>query len=176
VRATPRGQIAAAAPKRAMKSRRLIACPVRLRTKHRSGSKWHTGSGQNGARRCPLWVKSRHRSTSASCPLYPQKRTSELGPHYARRSSSGSLAIFAAILRALTGCTSGAASTKLLFEIQFGGRSFCGSYALDDDGFLTVRTPFGSKARQLGKTSAILLARILLKEMAADGQAKAAPG
>ena len=27
-------------------------------------------------RRCPLWVKSGHRSTSAQCPLYPQKRTS----------------------------------------------------------------------------------------------------
>jgi hypothetical protein len=25
-----------------------------------------------------FWVNSRHRSTSASCPLYPQKRTSEL--------------------------------------------------------------------------------------------------
>jgi hypothetical protein len=24
---------------------------------------------------CPLWVKSRHRSTSAQCPLYPRKRT-----------------------------------------------------------------------------------------------------
>src|SRR6516165_8994497 len=24
---------------------------------------------------CPLWVKSRHQRTSASCPLYPQKRT-----------------------------------------------------------------------------------------------------
>src|SRR5215472_15158990 len=27
---------------------------------------------------CSLWVKSRHRSASAQCPLYPQKRTSEL--------------------------------------------------------------------------------------------------
>src|SRR5215469_9908953 len=27
-------------------------------------------------RLCPLWVKSGHRSTSAQCPLYPQKRTS----------------------------------------------------------------------------------------------------
>ena len=25
--------------------------------------------------RCPLWVKSRHCDKSASCPLYPQKRT-----------------------------------------------------------------------------------------------------
>jgi hypothetical protein len=28
-----------------------------------------------GDRQCPLWVKSRHRSTSNQCPLYPQKRT-----------------------------------------------------------------------------------------------------
>jgi len=27
---------------------------------------------------CPLWVKSRHRGASNQCPLYPQKRTSEL--------------------------------------------------------------------------------------------------
>src|SRR6516165_12733390 len=28
--------------------------------------------------RCPLWVKSIHRDTFNRCPLYPQKRTSEL--------------------------------------------------------------------------------------------------
>src|SRR5215469_8195234 len=28
-----------------------------------------------GCGECPLWVKSRHRSTTGSCPLYPQKRT-----------------------------------------------------------------------------------------------------
>ena len=27
---------------------------------------------------CPLWVKSRHSAVSEQCPLYPQKRTSEL--------------------------------------------------------------------------------------------------
>jgi len=27
----------------------------------------------------PLWVKSRHCGISNQCPLYPQKRTSELG-------------------------------------------------------------------------------------------------
>src|SRR5215472_4124293 len=26
-------------------------------------------------RRCPLWVKGRHRKGSAECPFYPQKRT-----------------------------------------------------------------------------------------------------
>ena len=30
------------------------------------------------SRSCPLWVKSGHRIRSASCPLYPQKRTLEL--------------------------------------------------------------------------------------------------
>src|SRR5262249_4924676 len=57
-----------------MNSRRLIA-PPRPGESHRSGSNWEVGSGQVGARQCPLWVKSRHRSASASCPLYPQKRT-----------------------------------------------------------------------------------------------------
>jgi hypothetical protein len=60
--------------------------------------------------------------------------------------------------------------------IEFGGRSFCGSYAVEDDGLLTVRTPFGSKATQFSGSSAISIARILLKELAADGHAKAAPG
>jgi hypothetical protein len=27
------------------------------------------------SKQCPLWVKSRHCISSASCPLYPQKRT-----------------------------------------------------------------------------------------------------
>src|SRR6516164_7252722 len=31
------------------------------------------------ASRCPLWVISGHRRTSSQCPLYPQKRTLELG-------------------------------------------------------------------------------------------------
>ena len=34
-------------------------------------------TAKSGAR-CPLWVKSGHRTRSAPCPLYPQKRTSEL--------------------------------------------------------------------------------------------------
>src|SRR6516162_4224699 len=32
----------------------------------------------NSGCQCTLWVKSRHRGTSDQCPLYPQKRTSEL--------------------------------------------------------------------------------------------------
>src|SRR5215469_10352257 len=38
----------------------------------------HFGWQQSSGIECPLWVKSRHCSTSAQCPLYPQKRTSEL--------------------------------------------------------------------------------------------------
>jgi len=60
--------------------------------------------------------------------------------------------------------------------IEFGGRSFFGSYAVDDDGLVTVKTPLGSKATQLGGSSAISIARRLLKELAADGHARAAPG
>jgi len=40
-----------------------------------SGSNWQAGSGQNGAKRCPLWVKSGHRDILNECPLYPRKRT-----------------------------------------------------------------------------------------------------
>src|SRR6516164_4355597 len=42
--------------------RRLLPSPS-LRARHRSGSNWQAGSGQNGA---------------PQCPLYPRKRTSEL--------------------------------------------------------------------------------------------------
>src|SRR6516165_5656945 len=45
-----------------------------LSPRHRSGSSRWSGSGLVTGQ-CPLWVKSRHRSTSASCPLYPRKRT-----------------------------------------------------------------------------------------------------
>ena len=31
--------------------------------------------GESQPLECPLWVKSRHQRVSASCPLYPQKRT-----------------------------------------------------------------------------------------------------
>jgi uncharacterized membrane protein YeaQ/YmgE (transglycosylase-associated protein family) len=41
----------------------------------------------------PLRVKSGHPINSRRCPLYPQKRTSELGLRYVRRNSSGSLAM-----------------------------------------------------------------------------------
>jgi len=34
--------------------------------------------GRTG-RACPLWVKSRHRSVSSQCLLYPQKRALKVG-------------------------------------------------------------------------------------------------
>src|SRR5262249_11291440 len=37
---------------------------------------WRLGEDPWKARSCPLWVKSRHQRMSASCPLYPRKRTS----------------------------------------------------------------------------------------------------
>ena len=64
------GQTAATPATALMKSRRRIA-PPRLRIRHRSGSNWQTGSGQNGAQQCPLWVKSRHGALKTRCPLYP---------------------------------------------------------------------------------------------------------
>src|SRR5215831_12608061 len=42
----------------------------------KSGSKANTQRLVRYATRCPLWVKSRHRSTSSQCLLYPRKRTS----------------------------------------------------------------------------------------------------
>src|SRR5215472_10648814 len=66
--------------------------------------------------RRPLWVNSGHRSTPASCPLYPQKRTSELA--CVTCNSSGSLAIFAAIRRASSSVSNLAADRRPIFEIE----------------------------------------------------------
>jgi hypothetical protein len=38
-------------------------------------------------------------------------------------------------------------------------------------GLVTVRTPYDSKSRQLGGSSNTLIARILLRELAAEGKA-----
>jgi hypothetical protein len=57
-----------------MKSRRLIVPFLRLRKRQGTNRRGLFGRGRS----CPLWVKSRHRSVSVQCPLYPQKRTSEL--------------------------------------------------------------------------------------------------
>jgi hypothetical protein len=87
----------------AVAAARAAIMSLRLRSRSMSGREYQTNLGKNcgpqgqricscgpyfrprrsrywclGLRRgglCPLWVKSRHCSTSASCPLYPQKRT-----------------------------------------------------------------------------------------------------
>jgi hypothetical protein len=38
-------------------------------------------------------------------------------------------------------------------------------------GSVTVRTPYDSKSRELGGSSATLIARVLLRELAAEGKA-----
>jgi hypothetical protein len=43
----------------------------KTKDRHGTGRSRSIGRGH----RCPLWVKSGHRIRSASCPLYPQKRT-----------------------------------------------------------------------------------------------------
>jgi hypothetical protein len=48
-------------------------CPSQAGMSHRSGSNWEVGSGQVGARQCPLWVKTRHRRWQAECPAMPPK-------------------------------------------------------------------------------------------------------
>src|SRR5262249_54869228 len=65
---------AAAPPTSVMNSRRRIAPPRLGIASHRA--KLGDWKWSGWAVECPLWVKSRHRSASASCPLYPQKQTS----------------------------------------------------------------------------------------------------
>ena len=81
---TASGHATAVLLKNLMNSRRLMASPA-PRTK--SGIKrlshfWIENCAvrrtQAGPQPCPLWVKSRHSTTSDQCPLYPQKRTSKL--------------------------------------------------------------------------------------------------
>jgi hypothetical protein len=50
-------------------------CPSQSGEWHRSPANLQAGSGRVDARKCPLWVISRHRSTFNQCPLCPQKRT-----------------------------------------------------------------------------------------------------
>src|SRR5215471_14146106 len=68
------GQVTAQ-PRMPRNSRRLMSCPHT-----REGTYLFKLAHLSGLERCPcpLWVKSRHRKGSAECPLYPQKRTSEL--------------------------------------------------------------------------------------------------
>src|SRR5262249_16643751 len=58
----------AAPPTNAINSRRLM---LTLSRRHSNNITWGIGE----AHECPLWVKSRHRSTASQCPLYPRKRT-----------------------------------------------------------------------------------------------------
>jgi len=46
-----------------------------------------------------------------------------------------------------------------------------GLYSVSREGLVTVRTPYDSKSRQLGGSSNTLIARILLRELAAEGKA-----
>src|SRR6516164_10015542 len=80
---TASGQTAAALPRSMINSRRLMASPAPRTT---SGIKssitfWVEKAVRytNGPPSCPLWVKIRHRRMSASCLLYPQKRTLRSG-------------------------------------------------------------------------------------------------
>jgi hypothetical protein len=87
--------------------------------------------------------------------------------------------MFAVIRRALAGCTTGAASVNLsaLGELilwkqitaELNGHTVTGLYSTSL-GSVTVRTPYDSKSRQLGGSST-LVARILLRELAAEGKA-----
>src|SRR5207342_339593 len=56
-----------------MKSRRFMLAPE-ISEEHCNGS----NKGTERARRMSLWVISRHSGMSASCPLYPRKRTCAL--------------------------------------------------------------------------------------------------
>ena len=83
------GHVAAEPATTLMKSRRRIAIPS-LRTTPTPSTitagicDWWNRVQESVcavailSRSCPLWVISGHWSTSASCPLYPQKRTMEL--------------------------------------------------------------------------------------------------
>jgi hypothetical protein len=54
---------------------------------------------------------------------------------------------------------------------ELNGHTVTGLYSTSREGFVTVRTPYESKSRQLGGSSNSLIARILLRELAAEGKA-----
>jgi hypothetical protein len=54
---------------------------------------------------------------------------------------------------------------------DFYGRSVYGSYVIENDTIITVKTPRGSKAMQLGGFNPNPLAERLLRELAAEGKA-----
>ena len=55
--------------------------------------------------------------------------------------------------------------------IDFRGRSVSGSYSTSRQGLVTVKTLRGSKTTTLGGSNARVVARILLRELAAEGKA-----
>src|SRR5215469_8740856 len=69
------GQMAAAPPMSATNSRRLIAFLRAPDAVIVAGQTGRLEVVRLALGKCPLWVKSGHRSRSASCPLYPRKRT-----------------------------------------------------------------------------------------------------
>jgi hypothetical protein len=55
--------------------------------------------------------------------------------------------------------------------IDFRGRTVSGSYSTSREGLVTVKTLRGSKIATLGGSNVRLIARILLRELAAEGKA-----
>src|SRR5262249_50221611 len=92
----------AATEKRKSRSRTRIRRNA-VRHPHRSPSNsaprtW-PNTARSTSRRCLPPDSRLAAAVKVGCPLSPQKRTSEISSDYVRRSSSGSLAIFAAIRR-----------------------------------------------------------------------------
>ena len=54
---------------------------------------------------------------------------------------------------------------------ELNGHTVTGLYSASREGLVTVRTPYDSKSKQLIGTTATLIARILLRELAAEGKA-----
>ena len=54
---------------------------------------------------------------------------------------------------------------------ELNGHTVTGLYSTSREGLVPVRTPYESKSRQLGGSSNSLIARILLRELAAEGKA-----
>ena len=55
--------------------------------------------------------------------------------------------------------------------IDFRGRTVSGSYSTSRQGLVTVKTLRGSKTTTLSGSNARVIARILLRELAAEGKA-----
>ena len=54
---------------------------------------------------------------------------------------------------------------------ELNGHTVTGLYSASREGWVTVRTAYDSKSRQLVGSTATLIARILLHELAAEGKA-----